>query len=325
LEDLSRTLSGALAPSFSERIEIQKRFLHTVFGPVNEERRLEYLKVWADALIRKSCHSKPPIRLAQIAKCLHARIELIDMSSWGRLIFKEDTPSKVFLNKTIGRGAQRFTLAHELAHLVMRQIVQRKVREIATRQTLFTWGSSEEQERLCNIMASHLIMPSPLFSEAIENSKLRGFALVSALARQFDTSKSASLFRLIDSNAPYVAIQWRLAVRPGSTMKLRVMWSHCPPGRSLPFIPNFKPTADQNLNRVLTSRRACSADIDLSSLRLGSELYQADLKPYKDGILGLVYLNQEKWPLVPIQVDKGAARVSVSGVRLVKKPSLLRD
>ena len=79
----------------------------------------------------------------------------------------------VLLNEDDGRAQARFTLAHELGHMVLGD-----VRE--------PWCGGEEgsrgsRERLCDVFAAELLMPGPLVRAA-----WRRTPEVEALAAQFD-------------------------------------------------------------------------------------------------------------------------------------------
>jgi len=97
------------------------------------------------------------------------------------------------LNARNVRWRRNYDLAHELFHLLTWSIF----RGGAPRET--SVAASEQEEQLANCFASHLLMPAEAmraaFGEKVRDGKLR-FADVYDIARQFDVSAEAVLWRL---------------------------------------------------------------------------------------------------------------------------------
>jgi Zn-dependent peptidase ImmA (M78 family) len=77
---------------------------------------------------------------------------------------------------------RRFTIAHELAHALLESIGARSPR------------SSDETERLCEMIAAEILMPKAVFRTALGEEPMTG-AAISGLARQFHASLTATAIR----------------------------------------------------------------------------------------------------------------------------------
>jgi Zn-dependent peptidase ImmA (M78 family) len=76
---------------------------------------------------------------------------------------------------------RRFTIAHEIGHLVIEQHARRSVRQ------------SKEVERLCDMFAAELLMPTSAFGGAVgKSTRLRDLP---ALARSFQVSLTSAAIR----------------------------------------------------------------------------------------------------------------------------------
>ena len=74
-----------------------------------------------------------------------------EMAEDGRLE-QDGRRATIYLRSGLGRGRQRFTLAHELAH---RALIHPNAPAIAYRRI----GNSDDEERLCDEVAAALLMP----------------------------------------------------------------------------------------------------------------------------------------------------------------------
>jgi hypothetical protein len=120
---------------------------------------------------------------------------------------------------------ERFSIAHELAHVLLMTTVQDGDLNTSA------WGHSQihtEVERLCDIGASELLMPTRAITDAVENRGLSQAALQS-FYDTFLVSYRALLFRLAHAVPSSAVILWKRYSRgPHEPAALRVLG--CYPG-----------------------------------------------------------------------------------------------
>jgi hypothetical protein len=108
---------------------------------------------------------------------------------------------------------QRFTVAHELAHVILARSGRNAPRE------------GRDVERLCDMLATECLMPTALFEAEIPRQLT--FRAISALADRFDTSLTATALRCAELRSACVfcvdgeRVTWGYGgVRPGPMMSL---------------------------------------------------------------------------------------------------------
>lgn len=97
---------------------------------------------------------------------------------------------KITLNKYHSETRKRFTLAHELAHLILHQDYL-KEHKIEDRILFRKNGEHNEIEREANEFAAKLLMPEDSFSKAISSGK----NTIEKLASYFNVSLAAVKYR----------------------------------------------------------------------------------------------------------------------------------
>lgn len=140
----------------------------------------------------------PPVDLAAVANALGVkRIEVIPMAEEGRLEQRAGQAS-VWLRAGAPAHRRRFTLAHELGHLVLAD----PHRDFTAHRM---WSSPDREERFCDAFAASLLLPRDWvlaqFSERAEN-----LMTVRDLANATGASMSASLVRLRE------VLHWRFSL-----------------------------------------------------------------------------------------------------------------
>lgn len=112
----------------------------------------------------------------------------------------------ILLNEEHSLERQRFTCAHEVAHIILDPIYKRvRVRRQHDR-------AAEQLETACNQLASEILMPRKLFRQRASAHSWR-LSSLPALAAEFQTSMEATSRTYVDTiGEPCVMLIWRLAV-----------------------------------------------------------------------------------------------------------------
>lgn len=162
-----------------------------LFGNVEDPReRLEILASFADIIVSPMINSPSA---AQNREAL-----LFRNSSGERHAYYDPTPSE---------GRVNFSIAHEIAHTFFRNSVTgARFRNVHVDQS----REANELERLCDLGASELLMPSEEFLEEVGDDF--GLHTIPRIATRFCSSYEATLFRLAATH-PRPSIAGRLVYR----------------------------------------------------------------------------------------------------------------
>ena len=161
-----------------------------------------------DLLTKFKLNSKLPIRVDSLAKSLRIEIkyERFDEDLSGVLV-KEATRAVIGVNSSHAITRQRFTIAHELGHLVLGHegevFVDKTLRNqamVIRRDGKSSLGIDEDEVQ-ANRFAAELLMPKDLIAAQAaktlgKKSKLTPDELVQELARTFQVSQQAMEYRL---------------------------------------------------------------------------------------------------------------------------------
>lgn len=163
----------------------------------------------AAALLTKfKLKKKLPIRVDAVAKALHVEIryELFGEDLSGVLV-KEGDRKVIGVSSSHAITRQRFTIAHELGHLVLEHngevFVDKTLRNqamVIRRDGKSSLGVDAEEIE-ANRFAAELLMPADLIAEQVaktlaKKSKLTPDELVQGLAQAFEVSPQAMGYRL---------------------------------------------------------------------------------------------------------------------------------
>ena len=156
----------------------------------------------ARALLTKATDGKLPIRVERIAEHLGATISYEpykgDLSG---LLYREGTDIVIGVNSSHSTTRQRFTIAHEIGHLLLHTGRMMFVdKAIAFRDHASSLGTNK-QEIEANAFAAELLMPeSSVLSEAkklLEPDKpIAAERMVKELAQVFQVSPQSIQYRL---------------------------------------------------------------------------------------------------------------------------------
>ena len=166
------------------------------------------LRTKAEKLLRECGVRTTPVRIEKIAKSLGAQLRYspLDEELSGMIYIKGDTPI-IGVNSLHHPNRQRFTIAHEIGHLVLHRDeiidsvhVDKKFPVMMRDQN--SASGTERMEIEANQFASELLMPSFLLTVMLkENSfDIDDEEPLKQLARKFRVSKQALEFRIRSIN-----------------------------------------------------------------------------------------------------------------------------
>ncbi len=156
----------------------------------------------AQKLIERFGVASPPVPVERIAKELGIRVQYapFDGDLSGMAFVKGGTPI-AGVNSLHHPNRQRFTLAHEVGHILLhRKVIESEVhidKGSLRRDTLAAAGV-DPLEIAANAFASELLMPEQILEGVLGGRPvdLEDDALIASLAKRFRVSEAAMRYRL---------------------------------------------------------------------------------------------------------------------------------
>jgi len=161
----------------------------------------------ARQIIRDYGITQPPIKVEEIARAQD--VEIVRHRFEGPesgFALRDGSRRIIGLNTQTSRRRQRFTVAHELGHLLLHEgnkiIVDQAVLRVDLRNDVSGMGTDIEEIE-ANTFAAALLMPEKIvFDHVVKlvraNGQITRESLIAELARIFDVSAEAMGYRLIN-------------------------------------------------------------------------------------------------------------------------------
>jgi len=150
-------------------------------------------------LLDKNEVAKPPVPVERIAKSLGARVYRKSLEGPISGFLDSDPERPVIgVNTHHATVRQRFTIAHELGHLLLHKEGQVHVDhelQIRLRDSVSSQGV-DESEMEANLFAAELLMPLAFMQADVDNNDLLENDWIERLARKYKVSAQALLIRL---------------------------------------------------------------------------------------------------------------------------------
>ncbi|WP_213736057.1 ImmA/IrrE family metallo-endopeptidase [Bradyrhizobium sp. dw_411] len=164
---------------------------------------LDEARAQASALIKKLGLKAPPVPVDRLAKVLGVRIEYTPFDDeLSGMAFIRDGKPVIGVNSNHHPNRQRFTIAHELAHVVLHRakleatVMIDKGRNFIPRDSISAEGI-DPLEKQANAFASELLMPERLVRQVLESSRdIQDDDYLIGMANRFRVSLAALQFRL---------------------------------------------------------------------------------------------------------------------------------
>lgn len=165
---------------------------------------LEEARASARALVGKLGLKAPPVPVEKIAKASGARVEFspFDEELSGMAFIRDGRPV-IGVNSNHHPNRQRFTIAHELGHVLLHRsklgatVMIDKGRNFLPRDSVSTEGV-DRFEMQANAFASELLMPEWLIRQVLSGSSrdIQDDDYLISIANRFRVSLAALQFRL---------------------------------------------------------------------------------------------------------------------------------
>lgn len=155
----------------------------------------------AISVLKRTGFDQLPIAVDEVAKALGAKITYkpFDGDVSGMLYRSDDSPPVIGVNSTHPPTRQRFSIAHEVGHLVMHKGTPVFIDRFA--RVNWRAGASSAEEVEANAFAAELLMPRELVAREVDaalakNERTSPDQLSKRLAKSFNVSAQSMGYRL---------------------------------------------------------------------------------------------------------------------------------
>lgn len=198
---------------------------------------IERAKALVYELIESRTHDRPPFLPGEFAPLLGiGDIEEADLGNTSALLLRFNNGYRIKVNQNHPIVRRNFSCAHEIGHILLGELeIEHYIQNIEYR-TYDPQGERKAharvRERLCDVVATELIMPELIFRKHLSNVGI-SINSVEHLANVFRVSIQAAAIRIAEvSVEPCVAILWQPQPRNESKL-LKMAWSAGPGIRPL--------------------------------------------------------------------------------------------
>jgi len=159
-------------------------------------RRKEALSSAIRELLARAGVTSPPVDLRRVAEAQGVtHIEETDLGTLDGCLIPTADGFVIKLNSTMPERRQRFSLAHEIAHTLLKSApAGSKHRGLVTSATVSRPRSRHREERLCDMLAAEILMPEDPFRRSISRAEV-SIRAIEATAALFEVSVQAAAIR----------------------------------------------------------------------------------------------------------------------------------
>jgi Zn-dependent peptidase ImmA (M78 family) len=168
-------------------------------------RRPRYARIKREVaeLIKRARIKEPPVSVEAIAKLLGARIEKADFKNEvSGVLARREKNVVIGVDKGQAITRQRFTIAHEIGHLILHDFEEVHVdrRFVVRLRSQISSEAIDVDEIEANAFAAGLLMPEEFIRNDVRRLQIdfEDASQVEALAKRYGVSSQAMTFRLLN-------------------------------------------------------------------------------------------------------------------------------
>jgi Zn-dependent peptidase ImmA (M78 family) len=203
-----------------------KKMLNSI--DINEAKRIiiERARNLGEQLINIRGNDLPPFQPQEYTKLLPIKeITSGNLGELGAMLLRRNDGYVIKVNSNHHSSRQRFSLAHEIGHILFDELSQNNsVKQMEYRTfnpQASSIASSKDKEHLCDVAASELLMPRDVFIKYI-NDLGPSIESIEKLSKKFNVSLQSSAIRVAElSVKPCMVILWKLNPKdPSKTLNM---------------------------------------------------------------------------------------------------------
>lgn len=220
---------------------------------------------------------RPPIDIEGIARMVGVRrIDRVNLHAADACLLPNPNGHVILLNNNTSPGRQRFSIAHEIGHVLLRA----KCAKFRARRRAGPWSPEEE---LCNSLAAELLMPMQVFQREADEFP-PSLSWIVELSKRYEVAIEGAAWRFSETTSAGVEVFcWEMhanALIPrwiSGTEIARSWWATESLIRPLNDLA-FGPVRAFNSKRLIVSREQVLDGI--SPLYFESKRFGRDSRPY---------------------------------------------
>ena len=193
------------------------------------------------------------------------RIEFKDMAGDAITTERSDSKFTVVLNRSHHKSRHRFSIAHELAHLIVEPLIEHR----AVHRRKFARGQDPEGRRiesLCNRLASVILMPKVSVDDIASGSDWSA-SCIPTIAKAFDVSFEAAARRFVNlHHSSRALLVWRVSADDRPTYTRNTIWNDALGRCTIRFVDNKSPVSARKPG-VASGDRVVSTNEDIAITR----------------------------------------------------------
>jgi Zn-dependent peptidase ImmA (M78 family) len=185
-------------------LDIVKRSIGRNTKQITELERLRhFLQAETTRLRSEAQCDSPPFDAESIAEFLGVEVEEREMPGIDGYVEIRDNRYVAVISTTSHQTRRRFTLAHELCHVLLMRLAESgkemPLRRYRTKKKLLEAHQDPIEESLCNYFAGELLLPASEVKDWLKNRSVEPQTILN-LANQFFVSKQAAAVRAVTLN-----------------------------------------------------------------------------------------------------------------------------
>lgn len=172
-------------------------------------------KLLTDEIIKRRGHDRPPFSPYEFTGLLHIKqIVETDLGDMGAMLLRHNDGYLIKVNANDPMSRQNFSLAHEIGHILLDELSETSRLEPTEFRSFNPQGQRkayvQAKERLCDRVATELLMPENIFRRYMEKLGL-SIGSFERLSNIFKVSLQASAIRASEvSNNPCIVMMWKM-------------------------------------------------------------------------------------------------------------------
>lgn len=167
--------------------------------------RRKFIRTRAQSLLKESRVDKPPVPIRRIALSLGAQVCLQAANdSLSGFLLRDETGDEIVIgvNNRHHRHRQRFSLAHEVGHLLLHSGEPVHVDRVDSifridRRDEESAKGTDDREKEANLFAAEILMPKDFVERDLRALNVVDEDAIKSLARAYDVSVQALTFRMV--------------------------------------------------------------------------------------------------------------------------------
>ena len=197
------------------------------------------------------CSDSLPVDVTAVANSLGYAVQETMIQQQGYIAGTEEIPRLIRIRRSDSPATKRFTLAHEIGHIVWQSVAG-----TGYDRRLYRAKRYSHEERIADRLAAELLMPHGLFRRSLLKYRTPSLGNHCALSRVFGVSMTACIRRIAEMYG-FGGFSYLYVIKPGRSAGSRVhLAMACDGGPNVTFLESPSRLAQRFFQHALDTGRA---------------------------------------------------------------------